>query len=170
VEYEFTLKFKLPADAGPDELVRRLAEACDDALVGIGQPGRLALNFIRDAESAEAAIISALSDVKRLITEAKLVEVTPGFVGLTDMAELIDVTRQNVRKLMLAHSDSFPAPIHEGSSAVWHLALLLQWLKSRGYSIDPSLLDIARTTMQINLARRYTACNVNVAVERCAHY
>jgi hypothetical protein len=155
MEYEFTLKLKLPADdTDPDELVERLGEMCDDALVGIGQPGRLALNFTRDAATAERAIVSALTDVKNLIPEAKFVEVTPDFVGLTDVAELIGVTRQNMRKLMLGHPNSFPTPIHEGSSALWHLAPLLQWLKDRdGYRIDPSLLDVAHTAMQINLAK-----------------
>ena len=38
MEYEFTLKFALPANHRPaDELIERLGEAgCEDALVGIG--------------------------------------------------------------------------------------------------------------------------------------
>ena len=48
----------------------------------------------------------------------------------------------------------FRSPIHEGSSAFWHLAALLEWLKGRdGYRIDQSLLDVARTAMQINLTK-----------------
>ncbi|PSD31181.1 transcriptional regulator, partial [Stenotrophomonas maltophilia] len=45
MEYTFTLKYQLTEDdSDPDDLVERLGEAgCDDALVGIGQPGRLAL-------------------------------------------------------------------------------------------------------------------------------
>jgi hypothetical protein len=40
-----------------DALVERLAEeGCDDALVGIGPPGRLALGFVREASSAHDAI------------------------------------------------------------------------------------------------------------------
>ena len=155
MEYEFTLKFKLPTvDADSDELIERLGDVCGDALVGIGQPGRLALNFTRDTDSAELAIVSALTDVKNVIPQAELVEVAPDFVGLTDVAELMGVTRQNMRKLMLTHPDGFPAPIHEGSSALWHLAVLLQWLQGRdGYCIDPLLLDVARTTMQVNLTK-----------------
>ncbi|MEN1557498.1 DNA-binding protein, partial [Pseudomonas aeruginosa] len=58
MEYTFTLKYQLADDdRNPDVLVERLGEAgCDDALVGIGQPGRLALEFIREAESADAAV------------------------------------------------------------------------------------------------------------------
>jgi hypothetical protein len=155
MEYAFSLKFKLPIEAAdPDELVERLGQACSDALVGIGQPGRLALNFTRAAKTAELAIVSALTDVKQAIPDAKLVEVTPDFVGLTDVAELIGVTRQNMRKLMLGHADSFPSPVHEGSSALWHLAPLLEWLNERGgYSIEQPLIDVARTAMQINLTK-----------------
>ena len=41
--YEFRLKFSLPAsESDMDELVERLGAAgCDDALIGIGQPGRI---------------------------------------------------------------------------------------------------------------------------------
>lgn len=74
--YDFVLKFKLAegiADAG--DLVERLGEAgCDDAVVGIGQPGRIALNFTREAESAQQAILSALEDVRRAIPDAELIE------------------------------------------------------------------------------------------------
>jgi hypothetical protein len=88
MEYEFTLKYKLSdKESDADALVERLAEAgCDDALVGTGQKGRIALNFIREAASAKEAIISALTDVKRAIPHARLLEVTPDFVGLSDVA------------------------------------------------------------------------------------
>ncbi len=103
MEYEFTLKFALPANQGPtDELVERLGEAgCDDALVGIGHAGRVALEFTRAADSAKQAIFSALTAVKTAIPDAMLLEVTPDFVGLTDIADYVGVTRQNMRKLML---------------------------------------------------------------------
>jgi hypothetical protein len=156
VEYDFTLKFKLAAeDADADKLVERLGEAgCDDAVIGIGQPGRIALNFTREGGSARQAIVSALVDVKKAIPRAQLLEASPDYVGLTDVAELIGVTRQNMRKLMLAHAESFPAPLHEGSAAVWHLAPVLKWLKARGtYHIEQPLLDVAHIAMQINLAK-----------------
>ena len=45
MEFSFTLKYQLSDDdCNLDELVERLGAAgCDDALVGIGQPGRIAL-------------------------------------------------------------------------------------------------------------------------------
>jgi hypothetical protein len=58
-----------------DALVERLAEeGCDDALVGIGPPGRLALEFVREASSAHGAIEGALEDVRRAVPNARLIE------------------------------------------------------------------------------------------------
>jgi hypothetical protein len=54
-----------------------LAEAgCDDAVVGTGYPGRLALDFARRAASVEEAIGSALLEVKRAIPGAELMEIS----------------------------------------------------------------------------------------------
>jgi len=168
VEYEFVLKFRLPSDdADVDDIVERLGAAgCDDALVGSGQPGRLALNFTREAASAKRAVISALKDVKKAVPGAQLIEVSPDFVGLTDVAELIGVSRQNMRKLMLTHVDSFPAPVHEGSPALWHLAPVLQWLGNRGaYRVEQALLDVAHIAMQINLAKEANCLETPVRAE-----
>lgn len=156
MEYDFVLKFKLAEDsADTNDLVERLGEAgCDDAVVGIGQPGRIALDFTREASSAQHAVISALEDVKRAIPEAELIEVSPDLAGLTDIAEIVGVTRQNMRKLMVNHAKTFPAPIHEGSAALWHLAPVLEWLSARGgYTIERRLLEIARIAMQVNVAK-----------------
>jgi hypothetical protein len=156
MEYEFELKFKLPAvDADAGELVERLGKAdCDDALIGIGHPGRIALRFTREAESAKRAVVSALEDVRKVIPAAQLIEAGPDFVGLTDVADLLGMSRQNMRKLMLTHAASFPAPVHEGSAAVWHLEPVLQWFRSRGdYSIEQRQVDVAHITMQINLIK-----------------
>lgn len=156
MEYTFTLKYRLSDDDGnQDSLVERLFSAgCDDALVGLGQPGRIALEFTREAGNARAAIVSALANVKLAIPSAKLVEAAPDFVGLTDAAEMVGMSRQNMRKLMLGHSSSFPAPVHEGSAVVWHLADILSWLQTKGsYTLEQALIEVAQTTMQINLAK-----------------
>src|SRR5260370_34848161 len=113
MEYEFTLKLKLPPDdANADEVVERLGMAgCNDALIGIGQPGRIALRFTRDDDSAEKAIISALKDVKRAIPEANLLAGGPDFVRLPDVAERRAAARQNRRMLMTTHRSSCPPAV-----------------------------------------------------------
>ncbi len=59
-------------------LIRAEIEAGrDDALIGVGRAGRIALNFDREAESACAAVARAVSEVKAAIPEARLIEVVP---------------------------------------------------------------------------------------------
>ena len=72
--YEFTLKLTLPdANQNAENYLAALAQAgCDDALIGIGQPGRIALQFSREANTAFAAITSAIKDVKTAIPRAKI--------------------------------------------------------------------------------------------------
>jgi predicted DNA-binding transcriptional regulator AlpA len=156
MEYTFTLKYKLAAqDCDLDAIVERLGEAgCDDATIGVGQPGRLALLFSREGTSALEALVSALGEVKEAVPSARLVEAGPDFVGLTDVAEIAGVSRQNMRKLMLSHAVEFPPPVHEGSASVWHLSDVLDWLNSRGgYDINAEVVDVARSAKQINLAK-----------------
>jgi len=123
-------------------------------LIGIGQPGRLALEFTREAENAEAAVRSALADVRSAVPSARLIEVAPDLVGLTDVAEIVGVSRQNMRKLMLAYPSSFPTPVHEGRASIWHLADVLTWLQARGsYLLPGGVLDVAQVALQVNLAK-----------------
>ena len=121
-----------------------------------GQPGRLALAFAREAGSAQAALHSALADVRQAVPHAQLIEATPDLVGLTDVAQRVGVTRQNMRKLMLTHYRSFPAPVHGGSTALWHLADVLEWMQARGaYPVAQPMLELAMAAMRINVSQAY---------------
>jgi predicted DNA-binding transcriptional regulator AlpA len=154
--YEFELRFSLPATSqNPEDFISRLAEAgCTDALVGIGQAGRLALQFTRDANSAFEAIMSAINNIKSAIPEASLIEAAPDFVGLTDIADILGHSRQNIRKLMMNNLASFPTPIHQGKTMLWHLSSILSWVKqSNRYEVDEMLLDVASTNMQLNIVK-----------------
>jgi hypothetical protein len=156
MEYEFTLKYQLAADdCEHEDIVERLAEAgCDDATIGVGLPGRIALVFARESSSALGALVSALEDVKRAVPSARLVEAAPDFVGLTDVADVAGVSRQNMRKLMLSHAADFPIPVHEGNPSVWHLWDVLTWLKARaGYDISAHVLEVSKSAKQVNLAK-----------------
>ncbi len=165
MEYEFTLKFKLPiSHTDADAVVERLGEpGCTDALVGLGQAGYIGLDFVREAQSAEAALLSAIDDVKHAVPGAVLVEAGPDFVGLTDVADVLGQSRQNMRKLMLANSKQFPSPVHSGSASVWHLAHILEFLRERNYEFPPNIFDVARTTMQINIVKEQTLLDAGFA-------
>ncbi len=157
-EYDFTLKFSLRnSQADPDDYVEKLyAGGCDDALIGVGKKGYLSLNFIREASSAHEAISSAITDVKRVLPYAALIEATPDFVGLTDAAKILGCTRQNIRNLIVRSEGSSPLPVYEGTPSIWHLAEILIWLrKEKTYAIDDSLLEVAKTNMNFNIARSW---------------
>lgn len=153
-EYDFTLKFALNRMSEElDAVVGRLGkEGCSDALIGVGQADRIALNFTRSSESAHGALLSALKDVKNAAPDAKLIEAAPDLAGLSDIADFLGFSRQNMRKLMLAHSAAFPLPVHEGNPSIWHLAEVLEWLKARGYDIDPVLIETSAACMHFNVA------------------
>ena len=154
--YDFQLKYSLPEGAQNSKiLVEQLgAGGCTDALVGIGQTGRIAFHFSRQAHSAFEAVLSAVKDIKQAIPEAKLIEAAPDLVGLSDIASLLGFSRQNIRKLMMNNLASFPTPIHEGKTMLWHLSSILDWVKEGNrYQIDEQLQDIANTNMQLNIAK-----------------
>lgn len=155
-EYDFTLKFKLPNFYSSEIYVDKLYESgCDDALIGIGKEGCVALNFTRDSVSAYRAISSAIENVKEAIPEAALINVSPDLVGVTDIANLLQCSRQNIRKLMLKDNPQCPPPVYEGAQSIWHLAEILTWLvEHQDYLIKESLIETAKTTMILNLARQ----------------
>lgn len=151
-EYTFTLKFKLPPETSKtDDIVDALyAQGCDDALIGTGMPGQIALEFVREAETADEAVTSALQDVLNTIPKAQLIEAEPDYVGLTDIAEHVSVSRQQMRKLYESNA-CFPAPAHIGKSTLWNLVKVLGWLKeNKDYVFSPLLYDVAKTNAVIN--------------------
>jgi predicted DNA-binding transcriptional regulator AlpA len=158
MEYQFNLKFTLASEyADENDVMMRLGEAgCTDALVGLGLAGYVGLEFIREAQSAEEAFLSALEDVKKALPKAILVEASPDFVGLTDVADLLGMSRQNMRKLFIAHTETFPPPVHGGNSTIWHLSQVLQFLADRQYEFDQTVHDVAKAAMQVNLTKEKT--------------
>ena len=161
-EFEFTLKFALSEDSiDLEQTVEALAEAgCDDALIGTGQSGRIALQFNREAPDALDAISQAISEVKSVLPTAQLIEATPDLVGVTDIANILQFSRQNMLKLVNKHRNSFPPPIHEGKAALWHLATVLQWFQQeQRKSIQETLIAVAQTTMQLNLVKESKQLN-----------
>ena len=153
-EYDFILVLRL-ASADEDReihLGRLLEEECDDASVGIGRRGSIALDFGREASSAREAVLSAVAAVKRAIPDATLVEAGPDLVGLTDVAELLGCSRQNVRQLVFDGEPDPPNAAYSGRPTLWHLADLLRWLREKKrYPVADDLIELAETNRQINL-------------------
>jgi hypothetical protein len=170
-EYTFTLTFALGARAADtDALIERLGAAgCDDAVVGVGRRRRLALEFTREAADAARALGSAVSDVRSAVPDAVLIEASPDLVGLTDVASLLGVTRQNVRKLIVSCDAPEPVPVHAGKPTIWRLAGVLRWLaREKRYPVPPELLEVAEATMQLNLAVEARDADPRVQAELAA--
>lgn len=162
--YEFTLKFALPdATADPEIFLDSLVDAgCTDALVGIGVRGRIALDFTREGNDAFTTIQSAIDDVRSAIPGVKLIEASPDFVGLTEIADLLGVSRQYVRKLMVTNHD-FPVPLHTGKSAIWHLSDFLKWYElQKERLVLATTKEVAEANHQINLAKEIGALEPQV--------
>jgi len=155
MEYQFTLHFRLRhvAELTDADLDRLFEAGCDDANVGLGNPGHVALAFCRKADTASEALEIATSQVLSALPNAELTEAAPDLGGLSDVAELVEVSRQNLRKLMLAYPTDFPAPTHAGSTSLWNMAEVPHWLEQRvGYSLAPGLLETTRATWTTNTA------------------
>ena len=168
-EYEFTLKFKLQDyNIDPDVYVEQLYESgCDDAVIGTGKKGYIGLNFVRESSSAYKAIASAVRDVKQAIPQASLIEASPDLVGVTDVANLLGCTRQNIQKLISKDNSQCPPTVYGGAQSIWHLADLLDWLiNKKKYSISESLVEIARVTMSLNITKQFEMLDPNMQ-ENC---
>lgn len=154
-EYDFILKFDLrDSECDPSIYVEDLmGSGCDDALIGIGKKGYIALDFTRESDSAEQAISSAISDIRSVIPHAALVESAPDLVGLSEIADFMGFTRQNARKLLVDNTDSVPVASHHGSSTLWRLSEVLAWFKQKGYEVSPELLEVATFNMQLNVVK-----------------
>lgn len=140
---------------------------CDDALIGIGKKGYIALHFIRESLSAYEAISSAIENIRKVIPQVILVYVSPDLVGVTDIANLLGCSRQNIRKLMFTDNTHCPPAVYEGSQSIWHLSEILTWLvENKNYSIDKSLIETAKITMNLNMAKQATMLDPNMQ-ENC---
>lgn len=156
--YEFTLLFALQEKArAANELVDALYEAgCDDAVVGLGNPKLIVLEFAREAATAMEAMQSAIGDVRKAIPGARLIEAKPDLVSLSEIAEVMGCTRQNMRKYAIgqirAIKQPFPAPAYTGSPSLWHLCEVAQWAASADdLKISSSLAELSRQAHDINI-------------------
>jgi hypothetical protein len=150
-EYDFALTFELEnPNIEPDIYTDDLYKAgCDDAVLGIGKKGFIALDFIRESDSAYDAVSSAIANVKTAISKAKLIHVSPDLVGVKELSVVFDCTRQNIQKYV--NKPTFPKPFYRGYQALWHLETVLIWfINNGGLDINQELIDIATLARHIN--------------------
>jgi predicted DNA-binding transcriptional regulator AlpA len=139
-----------------------LAAGCDDATVGIGKKGRIALDFTRSAASARDAMEGAIRDVQHAIPGTTLIEAEPDYVGVSDIADCIGVSRQYVLRVITESWHLFPPPVHEGSSAIYHLADVLAWFEreKKHRAQKPLLVEVAHAAKRVNVVREARALQI----------
>jgi hypothetical protein len=151
--YEFEMIFSLAGSFGdPDDIVNALFEAgCDDAIIGVAKRDRIGLGFAREAKSAGQAMAAAEREVRKALSGAELIEVRPDLVNLSDMAERLGYSRQNMQKYASGNGGSFPHPAHVGAPDVWHFYDVLLWLRDeKQVAVDGTLIEVSFAAAEIN--------------------
>ncbi len=107
-EFDFTLVYDISNIIKPlNEIAEILyMSGCEDAIIGIGRAGQVAINFTRESSNALEAVTSAQNNVTSVLPQAKLIEATPDIVGLTDIAEILKCSRQNIRKIYQRYKET----------------------------------------------------------------
>lgn len=124
---------------------------CSDGLFAVGKKGSIAIDFIRESESAYDAVFSAIKQVKSVIPQSDLVSIFPDIVGVKELAEIFECSKQNIQKY--TYKESFPNAFYKRSSqSLWYLEAVLNWFKENSdLPVDSSLEEIANLTRIINL-------------------
>ncbi|MGI0482059.1 DNA-binding protein [Geminocystis sp. CENA526] len=149
--YNFSLIFDFDTEIDIEMYLDPLYEAgCGDAIVGMGQRGSIVLDFMRESESAYQAVYSAIQQVKSVIPTAILIQVSPDLVGVLELSEILECSKQNIQKY--TNKDTFPNPFFKSHQAIWHLDEVLEWFWIKNEKkVDFKLLEIAKLSRNINL-------------------
>lgn len=152
--YHFTLLLSGVTSDTPELEEQLFKRGCDDALVCFY--GRAVyLEFDRYSDSFEQAILSAIHAIEAAPLGAIVSAVDASLVGLSDIAELSQLTRQSIALLKDGSrgAGDFPPPVQRisGNSPLWRWASVADWLQKHGKIAAP-LAENARTLEEINLA------------------
>lgn len=153
-------QFSLILD-GVDEKTPGLEDAlfeagCDDALINF-KNNAVYLDFDREAEDLERAIISAIKDIESANIGATIISVAPEhLVNLSDIAGRVSLTRQAVSLLIQGArgKGDFPKPILKISnkSPLWRWSTVAEWFYQQGKISDHTVVDCANIVEDINAA------------------
>lgn len=150
--FEFELIFEVPREALTDRFA--MADAVyeagfEDAVIGLGVAGLLAVPLEHEGPSAHATIVDAAKRIlKHLPKGSRLRSVSPDLVSLADVADRLNVRRQALQKRKM------PPPVTGGLFRASEIAETLR-AESRGkiaqnISMAANWLDAAPAAQQIN--------------------
>ena len=139
-----------------NEMVDAFYEAgCDDALVGT-TGCRLRIVFDREAETVEAAVLSAIADVRKAGYQVERIEEGDD-VDLAAMAERLGKSRQEIQDLVdgVVGPGDFPLSI-SGYKTKWSWREVTTWLVAAGLA-EPVVAETARVIAVVDAALLYHA-------------
>lgn len=131
--YTFTL-IAVGPDLQAEELIDALFEAgCDDALVGSAD-GVQFVDFDREAESLEDAVLSAVGDLESIDGVEVVRLADAGLLSMADIAARTGRTRESIRLLITGERGpgGFPPPVTDPRSRyrLWRSDEVDTWLRA----------------------------------------
>ncbi|MFU8862207.1 MAG: hypothetical protein ACNA8K_17510 [Cyclonatronaceae bacterium] len=152
--YEFTLV--LDSSGGvSDKLEDALFEAgCDDALLSF-RNGIAFLDFDREADNLEKAVISAIHQVEQTGLPLSVKRVEPSdFVTSAEMARRLHRSKQSVQQIISGGrgDGSFPLPIAgvTAKTMLWSWQEVVGWFLDKNKLADKSIYENATSLKQLN--------------------
>jgi predicted DNA-binding transcriptional regulator AlpA len=149
---KFTLKFVYPWRYGYRSHDACFAISRPDAQAAVDLAGRIRLDVVRQGRCARTVMRHAVAEVRSELPDVVLVEAAPDYATLGEVARLVGMSRQAMRKWVITRGAGFPAPVHEVNGSVWHLAEILEWMDgANGRRVDRELVEVARAAAELNL-------------------
>ena len=153
--YEFSLVLKNVSINTPDLEDKLFESGCDDSLV-CSYVETVYLEFDRESDSLESAIISAIYDVEKSGLGAKVKSVDAGdYVGISDIATLANSSKQAIALLKDGKRGpgQFPSPVQRltGKQPLWRWGEVAKWLYENDRA-DSELAINAEVIENINIA------------------
>jgi len=155
--YEFTLVLDGVEPQTKDLEDKLYSAGCDDALINF-RNNTVYLDFDREADTLEDAVISAIKAIENTDLGAKVISVLPdNLVTESEIANKIQVGRQNVSLWVKGERRSkapFPKPVSRISdkSPMWRWADVAKWLYGQNLIRGPEVIEQAKFIEDINAA------------------
>lgn len=163
--YEFSLVLKNISINTPDLEDKLFESGCDDSLIcAYGET--VYLEFDRESDSFESAVLSAISDVESSGLGALVKSVDAGdYVGISDIAALSSSSKQAIALLKDGKRGpgQFPNPVQRltGKQPLWRWGEVAKWLYENDRA-DSELAINAEVIEDLNIAlelREPKKCN-----------
>lgn len=146
-EYVFTITVggAIASDQEGQFLDRVYEAGCDDGVVGFNE-GTPFIEFMREADSAEEAITSAIANIEAAGYQAQYLEES-GLMLLADIAHRVEIKSTTLHnfKTGLRGPGKFPKAVSglDSKSQLYPYQDVVRWLNDAGKIDSPELVEVA---------------------------